>query len=359
MSDKQHYGLYYPSIEFADPNWLWASALIWDRIYRIVPRDYTPEDSDSVKRLSESGEIGAPIHPDEYAPDVAKTFIEKLRTEHWDAAALSHNDDDEYARLHHDKVDVQLREMIVAQSRAASREKWFYVPTEFEAHYMTYLARHISEKNGLNLVTDVAPAWTGSTYFAFDGLVRDYPTEDLPFVLASIVVRDFIPSNILGVPPEQLLAFRDRYRDERHRFVGAIQKAAADIANCHDAKVAKDMFEDLQKDIVASTDDFRRSIEILKVQGWTGMKTIVFPAATAVIGKLISLDPSQLFVLSATGLAMGAVSGLAAMKQKGKRLSKAHEYSYLLHLRRLWKQCYRDADWNYYLCRQMEEFIND
>jgi hypothetical protein len=40
MENATYSALYYPSIEFADPQWLWASSLIWDRIYRIVPKDY-------------------------------------------------------------------------------------------------------------------------------------------------------------------------------------------------------------------------------------------------------------------------------------------------------------------------------
>ncbi|PIU47073.1 MAG: hypothetical protein COS94_08460, partial [Candidatus Hydrogenedentes bacterium CG07_land_8_20_14_0_80_42_17] len=106
MTDKPQSALYYPSIEFTDPRWLWASALVWDRIYRIVPKDYTPDDSDNVKRLAETGEIGIAINPEEYAKPVADEFIKKLPSGKWEAAALERNMDDDYARLHRGKVDV-------------------------------------------------------------------------------------------------------------------------------------------------------------------------------------------------------------------------------------------------------------
>src|SRR6185437_5975866 len=284
--------LYYPSIEFTDPRWLWASSLVWDRIYRIVPKDYTAKDSDNVKKLCESGEIGTPLHPDAYAKDVSEQFLRKLKTRRWNAAALSMDVDKEYARLHEDKVDVQLRKMIVAQGSTQSRGKWLYVPTEFASLYMTYLANHMSEKNGLSLVTDVAPAWTGATYFKFDGMVEDWPREELPLVLAALVVRDFVPTNILNIAPEALLSFREKYLDERRRFVKAVRTSANALANCHDVKVARDVYEDMKRDIAASMEDYKRSMDILKVEGWTGMKTIVFPAMTGVIGKLISLEPT-------------------------------------------------------------------
>ncbi|MGB7745717.1 MAG: hypothetical protein WBN75_00305 [Verrucomicrobiia bacterium] len=354
-ANGQFSALYYPSIEFADPRWLWASSLVWDRIYRIVPKDYTAQDSDNVKRLCESGEIGAAIHPDQYAKDVSDQFLIKLRSSHWNAAALDMDVDVEYTRLHEDKVDVQLRKLIIAQGSG----KWLHVPTEFAAHYMTYLAKYVSEKNGLNLVTDAAPAWTGATYFKYDGMVEDWPREEFPLVLAALVVRDFVPTNILNITPAALLSFREKYRDERRRFVGAVQSSAKALANCHDAKLVRDVFEDMKRDIAASMEDYKRSMDILKVETWTGMKTIIFPATTGVISKYIPLDPTQLAILNATGLAMGVVSGLATMKQKGKRLSEEYDYSYLVNLQREWQTCYRGEDWNYFLCRQMEEFIND
>jgi len=358
MKEPSYSALYYPSIEFADPGWLWASSLIWDRIYRIVPKDYAPEDSENIRQLSETGEIGIPIQPDEYAKAVADKFIVKLNTRHWGAAALSGSMDKGYARLHQDKVDVQLRDLIIAKGRGASHEEWLYDPTDFEAHYMTYLARYISQKANLNLVTDGA-AWTGSTYFSFDGQVKDYPSKELTHVLAAMLVREFVPTNIINILPKDLLSFREKRRDERHRFMGAVTHATERLANCHDAQVGRDMYEDLKKDITDSLEDYRRSMDILKVTGWMGLKTLFFPATTSVIGKLIALDPTKLEILSLAGVAMGVVNGLTAIAQKGKKLTHEYDYSYLFYLGREWEKCYRGNDLNYYLCRQMEEFIND
>jgi hypothetical protein len=359
MKKASYSALYYPSIEFADPEWLWSSSLIWDRIYRIVPKDYEPEDSDNIRKLSETGEIGIPIHPDEYAKAVSAEFINKLHSHHWNAAALSGSLEKDYVRLHHDKVDVQLRNLIVAKGRGASHDEWLYVPTNFEALYMTYLANYISKKANLNLVTDMSAAWTGSTYFSFDGRIQDFPSEECPQVLAAMLVRDFVPVNIINISPKNLLSFREKRRDERHRFIGAIRSAAEQLANCHDVQVVQDLYKDIKKDIAESLKDYRKSMDLLKVEGWTGIKTLTFPATTSIIGKLIALDSSKLKIISAVGVAMGALSGLTVVAQKRKKLTHEYDYSYLIHMRRTWENCYRGYDWNYYLCRQMEEFIND
>jgi hypothetical protein len=146
MDTDHNYALYYPTIEFQDYHWLWSAALLWDRIYRIVPSTYEPEEAENVKVLCEAGEIGIPIHPDEYAKDIAGEFISKLESKDWHAAALEFDVPEEYARLHRDKVDIKLRELIVAKGKGTAHDEWFHVPTQFEALYMTYLAKTISEK---------------------------------------------------------------------------------------------------------------------------------------------------------------------------------------------------------------------
>lgn len=40
--------LYFPSIEFQSDEWVKSSLLFWDKIYRIVPPDYAPNDSETV-----------------------------------------------------------------------------------------------------------------------------------------------------------------------------------------------------------------------------------------------------------------------------------------------------------------------
>ena len=42
--------LYYPHIEFKNEAWVKSSLLLWDHVYRIVPENYIPNDSDEIKK---------------------------------------------------------------------------------------------------------------------------------------------------------------------------------------------------------------------------------------------------------------------------------------------------------------------
>ena len=161
---KHNYALYYPTIEFQNYDWLYSASLIWDRIYRIVPESYTPHDPSNIRELVESGEIGIYLSPDRYAKLIADEFNDKLSSGDWFASALSGMSDD-YRRIHKGKVDVTLHDMIIAAGGKSIDKEWFFVPTDFESQYMTYLANKMAEMNQLHLISDSSAAWACSTFY--------------------------------------------------------------------------------------------------------------------------------------------------------------------------------------------------
>ena len=102
-----NYALYYPTIEFQSYPWLWSASLLWDRIYRIVPEEYETNDPENVRILTETGEIGIPIHPDSYTKEVAEEFLNKIDSGELQAAALEFDMPEAYSRVHQDKVDAK------------------------------------------------------------------------------------------------------------------------------------------------------------------------------------------------------------------------------------------------------------
>jgi hypothetical protein len=119
---------------------------------------------------------------------------------------------------------------------------------------------------------------------------------------------------------------------------------------------------DIKRDIESALVDYRRSMEVLNVVGWTGMKSLSFPVLTTVITKITGheLDSTTLFIVSALGIGIGTVTGLMDWKHKRKKLSRDSDYSYLLHLTNEWKGCaMNNYDYNYVLYDDMDQFIND
>ena len=359
MSEFANSVLYYPGIEFADPRWLWTAALVWDKVYRIVPDGYTPEDCANVKRLCEDGDIGIPLHPGSYAKDIANEFIANIYDNKWQAAAFDKKKQvAEYARIHHDKMDVKIRELLISHGNAASHDKWLYVPTEFETLYMTFLARKMAIKNKLQAVSDSDAAWTAFTYYSTGDIMTEGPEEEQPFALASLIVGDYIPANITDITPEQLLKFRRQFPDERRHFMRAITDASRKLANCHDAQVAVETLRTIREDVNRALTDFRRSMDALKVESFVGLKTLSIPMTTSVLGKILGsgFEPT---VLALGGLALGCIAGVASFQQKGQRLRRESDFSYLVDVERAFPKGTDRLNVPRELHYGLNEFIND
>jgi hypothetical protein len=359
MNTEINSALYYPRIEFDDPRWLWTAALVWDKVYRIVPDDYTPEDSDNVKALCADGDIGIQIRPGLYAKEVADEFIANLHDKKWQAAALEKDRLEDYAKLHQGKIDVKIREMLISHGRAAAHEEWLYVPTDFEALYMTYLATKIAKRNNLQAVSDSDAAWTALTYYSMGDIETEGPEEEQPFALAALMIGDYMPANLTDIAPEKLLHFRQKFPDERRNFMKAIKSAAHQLANCHDATVASEMIREIGGNVHRATNEFKRCMDDLKVDSFRGFKTLSFPISTSVLGSLLPPDFMSTMILGATGVALGCIAGVASLKQKGKRLSRESDFSYLVHAEQAFPKTADGINVPRRLHYDLNEFIND
>ena len=75
--------LYYPTIEFANKEWLWNACLLWDKVYRIVPEGYIPNDRDEIRTLIEDKSVIANIAPEKYATEIFEDFIKVMDKSKW------------------------------------------------------------------------------------------------------------------------------------------------------------------------------------------------------------------------------------------------------------------------------------
>ena len=359
MSLPINSALYYPGIEFNDFRWLWSASLLWDKIYRIEPDGFEAEHPVNIKALCDGGDIGIPLRPAEYAKTVALEFMDNINAKKWEAAALEKTQVKEYARIHHDKIDVQIRQMLISSGGAASHDQWLYVPEDFEKLYMTYLATKMAAKNNLQAVSDSSAAWSGMTFFTNGRIETEQDDHNLPFALAALTIANYVPANINDITPDALLRFRSKYSDERRNFMRAMKSAASQFANCHDAKVAKDILHAVQKDVGKAAADYKRSMEFLNATAFTACVTATIAMAKPVLGTLALIAPLPAAILGTTVLAVGGIAGVATLKQKGKRLSRESDYSYLVHA----EQRFPENTGNIYvppkLRYDLNQFIND
>lgn len=358
-----NFALYYPSMEFRNTAWLKGMLLFWDGIRRIVPESYTPNDVDEVKPFLEA-EIIKSIDPREDAAKIADEFRNKLEKQ-YTAAALSYmerpEDHERYYKIHPDKVDSRLRDLLSAKEISKATKDWLNVSEEFGRYYMLYLSNSVAESRGLAKITDSKEAWAASTYFDYEGEIDpDTPFEENNQVI-TLMLRDFIPANIHTIPAKSILSFREKYRSERRRFLESIKSYIAKISDISDPQVIEDAVNEYKKDVEDSIKDFRESLRSLKFTSLAGIKVIAFPLSTNVIHWLgMCTYEYQVISTAVAGLALGLLTSYREYKEKRKALIKECDYSYIYFLDNTFDKWHYDGGpLNYHLYRQIEEFIND
>lgn len=357
--------LYYPTIEFSatDYEWLWRAALLWDKVYRIVPDGYALNEPRNIQELCSTGEIGIPLCPRTYSAKASKQFITKLESRDWQAAALEFQTDDiekyeNYTRLHKDKVDVSLRNLMLLNPKTVEDDDWLYVSKEMSNQYMIYLATEIAKSNNLSLNTHNPDVWTASTFFLHDGKVQEsfFPgsnyKESSKAALAPVIVNSIFPDNILNITPNQILEFRTKRKDERKQFQQAFDLFCDKLSQATDPKILNQIWEDEKKEIEYALTEYKKSMDILKVIKWGGYITSIITIATDALGYT-DFNTNVIQGITSAGLGIGLLTG---------RLEKHFSppptpYSYLSEARSLAPDGYKD--YSYALYRKMEEFIND
>lgn len=328
-----------------------------------MPDGYSLNEPRNIQELCSTGEIGIPLCPHRYSATASKKFIEKLESRDWQAAALEFNTDDiekyeQYTRLHKDKVDVSLRNLMLLNSKTFEDTDWIYVSKEISNQYMIYLATEIAKSNNLSLNTHNPDVWTASTFFINDGKVQEgfFPgnhyIESSQAALAPVFINNVFPDNILDITPQQIIEFRSKRKDERKQFQQAFDLFCDKLSQATDPKILDQIWEDEKKEIEYALTEYKKSMDILKTVKWGGYVTSLITVATDALGYT-DFNSNVIQGVTSAGIGIGLLTGVL----KKKFAPRPTPYSYLSEARALVPN--RFKDYNYLLYRKMEEFIND
>ncbi|MDD5080342.1 MAG: DUF6236 family protein [Candidatus Omnitrophica bacterium] len=359
--------LYYPYIHFQNNAWLKAMALFYNRIYRIVPPTISPTDSDDIKALIETDEVGCAIDPVPYASEASNTFREKIGY-NWNAASLSFNktEKDNFDRLHITKTDEAVRRLFEKMGFKED-DGWIGLPKEMASNYMLYLSTIISEKNGLSLVTDGFPSWTATNYFNSDGLFPDYISfKDIygdkdSFSLYSLILQQLCPINIEEIPSGRIVLFRKERRDEIANLRKNVNSLYDTLSNIEDFTIFKDKIRNELQNIKQAIEDYKKSADLLNVKDWIGINLFALTSTNELL-SFFKIESLARAMLLGTGVAVGFIYALTANKKNIRILRKKHPYSCLA----LMSEDFKDftgqrggGDVNFHAYNCLEEYIND
>lgn len=337
--------------------------MLWDKVYRIVPDGYNLNEATNIQEICSTGEIGIPLSPKRYSVKASQEFINNLEDGHWQAAALEFCTDDiekyeKYTRLHKEKVDVSLRNLMLLNDNTFEDDDWLYVSKEMSNHYMIYLATEMARKNNLSLNTNNTDVWTASTFFLYDGKVQEgfFPgdtyIEDSKSALAPVFINNIFPTNILDIPAKKILEFRTKRKDERRQFNQAFDTFCDKLSQTEDPQILNQIWEDERKEIEYAFTEYRKSMDILKVIKWGGYLASLITITTDALGY-IDNNTNVIRGMTSAGIGIGLITGTL----EKKFTPSSTPYSYLYEACSLAPSGFKNHNNNFY--KKMEEFIND
>ena len=324
--------LYYPTIEFQqeDYKWLVRASLFWDNIYRIVPGGYTPQDDEFIRTLSGGGEIGKRIYTDGCYEEIgraASVFLDDFRN-----VILSYNkinpdwkkDTKCISRLNYSKTTYLLcDELENANLVARSDSQWLYVPKFISDMYMTYLAKAIASKQGLDLSTQNSDAWMAASRITIDDDLQDTKQRLGRYMCFPIYIKDILPLDT-NIDPYSLLQFREDTASQRHAFMLALQKFTSKLESASTVDEMREIWNFECGTIEEHIRDYKNRANVLKITKWCGQIAGYISIGLGVANAFVDNPALEISGYVASGIELGA----AAARQRYEGV-KNKSYSYL------------------------------
>lgn len=263
MNIISDYILYYPSIEFQSTEWVKSSLILWDKVYRIVPEGYEPNDNDEIKTFVDAGLIENIMPTDDEKKSIEKRFkrtCKQMESPQYRPAGLRSSD---YELIHVDKIDNRLYPFLddISKKIDFSENEWVKMSIPLARSYMFILSKVMAEFRNMNQGTDNPDIWSVGQYFSNKGNFGDYVRNpSAKSYLCSLVLDDIIPQDIEQISAKDIVAFSKNRQPERELLRLKIDGLMDNLANVRTQEHAHDIVNDFVNRVEKEKGSLKRSM---------------------------------------------------------------------------------------------------
>ncbi len=310
--------LYYPTLEFQSETWIKASLLFWDKIYRLVPANYTTRDSEEIKIAISNGFIEDIELTDKDLHHTAEKFESFCNQLQFSPAGF---DSSTYeVRLHTDKIDERLKAYFKQFSEDTDSQGFLKIPQELANGYMFYLSDTVSKRRNIAKLTDNPDMYAAMIYFDgdgnFDELLFD---DDNPETYTNLIIERLIPKDIRSLSMDFVINLHKELETEKREFRKLVNEFSEKLSKIEDETTAIAEIEYFKKTFLESKMTWQEKFKSLKQETEDSLLYAGLPMfATSTIASLHgkgAYDLTELF----KGLLL---SGVATIASVGKELRK-------------------------------------
>lgn len=331
--------LYYPTIKIEDGVWLRNALLYWDKVSSIVPgSNYSDINSAEVEYLRGAG-LYEPIYPIEMQndEDLCKEFCKKVKKN----IKRHKNYSQSYSKIHIDKMRMSNMDMIHIEKTPSSildylldegiakrncDGPWINMNEHDANVYMATLARYLAKIHGnVEIGTD------SSRKFLYPFIQERSKKKIDRQIYLNIAMQEILPVPNLDIPLEDIIDFKNQYKNELKCFKRRIDQFQGSLSVCENVEELQERIRTLRIEIES---DLQEIDEIMSENGIRKtkktIKTLVpigLEAGIAMLGLEEIMSPVQIIIANA------AVSLGAQFFCAERELQVAEEKAYLFYAR--------------------------
>lgn len=360
--------LYYPYIHIQDPDWLKATLLCFPGVRRMIPQNFLPDDSRTVREFCEIiGPRNTPLLSSvdlfsKSARDAELKLLEKLKEN--DAFIRSRYSKTKTERqfgrngspfrLHDEKLILDLYTYLTAgpsehglawhitaprdRPKRSGHGHWIALHPDLGSAILSVKAVALANDCGLDIVTDSTSAHeavvTRSENDIFDALIGRSPhNEKMPVdqtvgELAEIVLTTNF--NVRALTPRQIADLLSDGKDLR-RFKNALLPIAATIPPIRNVSERKKRLEDAAREIITEWEKYKKSLPKFALDAIFDSTEIKWPdlATSVALGSGTVWSQGVGFGL---GVAIMSYAGVKIWREYKRK--KSSPYGYLTKIYR-------------------------
>ncbi len=234
--------LYFPHIEIADTAWLKSALCIWDSVYRIVPLEYRPRDSDEVKEAVDAGLVRDIRLSLTDLKDTRENFHSFLESVPFIPDAIDSTPEGR-TLVHREKLDERMISELSDLIGAITREgDWLDLPRGLAEGYMLFLSDTVARRRALPKLTNSESMFLAMQYFAMDGNMSELGNPaDGEDMSAALVFRYMSLAGIDDHPMRTVLKFREANSEGREAFRQAVKRLVGELSKVEDQDHAREL----------------------------------------------------------------------------------------------------------------------
>lgn len=341
--------LYFPNIEIADRTWLKSALLYWDTIRRIVPRSVKPNDDEDVAELAASGVV-INTEPEQYAAGTEVRFRKAWTPKSVTALKVAFGsnrfrpaengrtpEEEKWYWMYPEKMTHQLRHDFESQGDLMLKGRMARVSPGIAQLYMTCLAAEMGDQIGVPTVTDKVSRAKAGEFLRFEDGFDRRSEQRITYEQAMLRLQlpIPIPAELQRIPLHEVVAFRERYKDERRAFRGCVEGFLSRIVALEDPNAVDDAVRDAQIRLKKVEADYRGSMAGLF--GDVISNAVDFTLALGAGNFAAAQLPGSTLVKAVSGTLAGAGVWIYRNLKAARQTRQSSPWRYVACLRKLRK----------------------